>query len=347
MLSRCEELSAEEVEEVERLDRVLKMDAELRWRSWSRLGAILILGVAFLAAGILATWSRSQTEFNADLRAGRVQFELKRARTLTHDLHLDQISITGVASVVAPTLPRARDLVRRHRNRRNRLLLTRAKDDRSKISLAGLRLPPEATVDVRVEKRTQRIRLRVKNDSEEGWSAGLTLTGDFAQLSETNIDRELVTLHFPPRGTVDLALQLSAPQEVFQPSLEMQAFSFSERRDLSYREDVEVVEYSSILSGSITLRELNGETFELAAGSELRTSGFGGFIRRLEVTDGALQVQVVGVTRELEVGYGDYRSSLVPSQLEWIRARKPLALMWGTGVWLFGLIIAVGRWFLR
>ena len=43
-------------------------------------------------------------------------------------------------------------------------------------------------------------------------------------------------------------------------------------------------------------------------------------------------------------GWGENPSSLMPTWLEWIRARHGLSLLWATTLYLFGVITAILRW---
>ena len=43
-------------------------------------------------------------------------------------------------------------------------------------------------------------------------------------------------------------------------------------------------------------------------------------------------------------GSGDTRRSLMPTYLEWLQARHGLSLLWGTTLYVFGLVVAALRW---
>ena len=44
-------------------------------------------------------------------------------------------------------------------------------------------------------------------------------------------------------------------------------------------------------------------------------------------------------------GWGHNRRSLMPTWLEWLRARHGLSLLWGSTVYIVGLLMGALRWF--
>jgi hypothetical protein len=44
-------------------------------------------------------------------------------------------------------------------------------------------------------------------------------------------------------------------------------------------------------------------------------------------------------------GWGENRRSLMPTWLEWLRARHGLSLLWGSTVYIVGLLMGALRWF--
>jgi hypothetical protein len=46
----------------------------------------------------------------------------------------------------------------------------------------------------------------------------------------------------------------------------------------------------------------------------------------------------------METGSEDSPRSLMPTWLEWLKARHGLSLLWGTTLYLFGLVLGVARW---
>jgi hypothetical protein len=46
----------------------------------------------------------------------------------------------------------------------------------------------------------------------------------------------------------------------------------------------------------------------------------------------------------MTTGSGEGRRTLMPTYLEWMRARHGVSLLWGTTLYLFGLIAGALRW---
>ncbi len=52
-----------------------------------------------------------------------------------------------------------------------------------------------------------------------------------------------------------------------------------------------------------------------------------------------------GRVKGMKIGSDANPRSLMPTLLDWLRAQHGLSLLWGTTVYLFGIGLAVVRWF--
>jgi hypothetical protein len=69
-----------------------------------------------------------------------------------------------------------------------------------------------------------------------------------------------------------------------------------------------------------------------------------GEIRTLRLQDNNIDLKFHGRVRGLGAGPEENPRSLMPTWLEWLRARHSLSLFWGAAIYLFGLIAGVLRW---
>jgi hypothetical protein len=101
---------------------------------------------------------------------------------------------------------------------------------------------------------------------------------------------------------------------------------------------------STILSGTLYFAALNDQERKLRPGEMLHFVQSQGEFRTLRLQDDYIDLKFHGRVRGMGVGSGENRQSLMPTWLEWLRARHGLSLLWGTTLYLLGLIAAVLRW---
>jgi hypothetical protein len=105
-----------------------------------------------------------------------------------------------------------------------------------------------------------------------------------------------------------------------------------------------VTRLSTILSGTLFFESLNGEERHLHGGEELQFERSTGELRTLELEADRIAWKFHGRVRGMTTGTGEGRRSLMPTCLEWLRARHGLTLLWGTSVYVFALIAGALRW---
>jgi len=101
---------------------------------------------------------------------------------------------------------------------------------------------------------------------------------------------------------------------------------------------------STILSGSIFFESTGGNERKLRPGELLRFGGARGTILTLDLLDDAIAATFQGDVRDMRTGLGDHPRSIMPTLLDWLRRRQGLSLLWGTALYLFGVITTFRRW---
>lgn len=118
-------------------------------------------------------------------------------------------------------------------------------------------------------------------------------------------------------------------------------FSIDEQVDI---EKTIVKRLSTILSGTLYFEALGGKKQVLRSGQELRFDYSAGEIRTITLEDGSIHLAFHGNVRGMSTGSSNNRISLMPTYLEWLSARHGLSLLWGTTLYLFGLLYGVWKW---
>lgn len=101
---------------------------------------------------------------------------------------------------------------------------------------------------------------------------------------------------------------------------------------------------STILSGTLFLESLDGEAHHLRPGEALQFEKSDGEMRELQLADNRIGLRYHGQVQGMTTGSGEGRHSLMPTYLEWLRARHGLSLLWGAALYVFGLAAGALRW---
>lgn len=100
---------------------------------------------------------------------------------------------------------------------------------------------------------------------------------------------------------------------------------------------------SAIQSGRVYFESLGRDPLELRAFQRLDPSGSNGLIRSLNLDSAGIQMNFVGEVTSLTTGVGNIERELLPTWLEWLRARSMLVFLWGTVLALLTLAQAAKR----
>ena len=124
------------------------------------------------------------------------------------------------------------------------------------------------------------------------------------------------------------------------PLQELSMFSVEQFND---GDRVSARKISSVISGVLYFESLDGRERKIRQGETLEIQPAKGVLERIGVADGKVVLEFRGTVTAIRTG-DDSRTDLMPTCLEWLQARHGLSLMWGTGIYLFGLFMGVLRW---
>ena len=101
---------------------------------------------------------------------------------------------------------------------------------------------------------------------------------------------------------------------------------------------------STVLSGSVFFESVGGTERKLRPGEMLRFGAASGTFLTLDLRDDGIAATFQGDVRELRTGAGAHPRSLMPTLLDWLRQRQGLSLLWGTALYLFGVVTTFRKW---
>jgi hypothetical protein len=136
---------------------------------------------------------------------------------------------------------------------------------------------------------------------------------------------------------------LNGEQNPFIQHLPLQTISMCSVEQFNDGDHVSARKISSVISGVLYFEALDGRERKLRQGETLEIQPATGVLERISVADGKVALEFHGTVTAIKTG-DDNRTDLMPTCLEWLQARHGLSLMWGTGIYFFGLVLGVLRW---
>jgi len=341
-------VSPERVDELKRLANLIEIyDATHSQSSRKRWPIIVALGITLLIVSVLIFARVAETEIELDLSLSEVGFDLPRRQVLADTMGLSALGASGLRDVQLPEdsaigeqSPRSSDRVR--------LSVASAGKRQGSINLATLMLPSETRVWLRHTGLPNQYRLSLKG-------ANLELRADVNGPLEVGLpDRGAERFDFvtpqpvrllPDMDEVDLDLTLLDPgKSALSTQVSATNLSLFQIDTYHNNEFTVVRRVSSILSGALIFESLNQRELKLRPGEMIHFEQVQGEIRTLRLQDNNIDLKFHGRVRGLSSGSEENRRSLMPTWLEWLRARHSLSLFWGAAIYLFGLIVGVLRW---
>jgi hypothetical protein len=144
---------------------------------------------------------------------------------------------------------------------------------------------------------------------------------------------------------VDTDLTLTdLSQPAFVSQLQAIGLSFSRIDEFRKRDETLIRHSSTIVSGTLYFEALDGLALSLRSGEVLTFERVAGVVRTLRLQHDDVALQFHGRVRGMRTGWGEMERSLMPTYLEWLKARHGLYLLWGSTLYCFGLIISLLRW---
>ena len=343
----------EHVKDLEELARLVHIADAARQPPRRKLWPIAatLIGALIVVSALLFV-RVPETEVELDLTAEEIGFVVSNEQVLTEIVDLTALTVSGVRRVHLPQGPGdPAETPVLGAGRASTLDLTAVTDEKnhSAISLDPLTVPAGTRVWIRrLSMHQHRLSLEGKDLalSAAVWGR-LRIKMDGMPLEQRDYVAPRPVFMEASSGVLDVDLTIAgASQPSFSPQLRASALSFSRIDEFRTEDRTLIRPLSTIVSGTLFLEALNGFQHELRVGEALRFERSEGLIRTLALDprNDHIAVKFRGRVRGMQTGWGDVQRSLMPSQLEWLQARRGLYLLWGSTLSVFGLIASLLRW---
>jgi len=316
-------------------------------RRRKRRREVIVVGAgAVLLVSALTGLRVPRTEIELDLQVSQLTFTLPAANPIADPLAVTSLGVSNLQTI---ELPRSR-LREAERFNEPSILLSVAtlSTQRGSLNLDGLSLPAGAEISLRKSKIPGEYELFINNSSaviatSVDGPVRVVIGGRLDQNIDFPIPRQ-VRLS-PERGVVKVDFALADTSKLaLSYQLPIRRLQLSRIDEFTQSDEPIVRSISTIQSGTLYLESIEGEARPLRAGEGLQFRESDGELRALELGGEYIALQFVGQVRGMTVGSGRVKRSLMPTLYEWLVARHRLPLLWGTTVYVFGLIMSVLRW---
>ncbi len=310
-------------EQLDALDGLARL-VEVRDRTFpppsSRWLIAAILGVTLLIVSLLLFLRVRETQVEIQAVVSEVGFELTQPQVVTGTMSLKELGASGLRGEKAMRVVAL---------------------DGGTVTLDPLHLPAGAEVRIDAERSPSRFRLLLRLAAT---ALRATVHGpvQIDGQTETFVMPRALPIETDP-GEVTLDLH-PAKDPAFAPQLFVRKLALSRVDEYQATEGTMAQAVSTIVSGTIYFESLNGEPRLLRPRELLRFEEIRGVIRTLKLEDGGIALAFRGNVRGMRSGWSGDPVDLMPTWLEWLKARHGLSLLWGTTLYLFGLAAAILRW---
>jgi hypothetical protein len=346
------QVSAEQVETLGRLARLIEISAIAKPRPARKLWyppAMLALTLLILSAVFFARLP--ETEIELDLTLSELSFGVPATQVVVEEASLSALGASGLREIRLPWMGTrdAEALVAPDgAESAIQLAVASAADRRGTLNLEPITAPAGTRVWLRHTGIPNQYRVSLK-DAKLNLHANvhgpvlMALPGTPAEHFDA-VSPKAIVLE-PGSGVLDLDLTF---QDLSRgspwPPISVNHLSFFHVDQLGDTDRSVVRRVSTILSGTLYLESLDGLQRVLRTGEEIRFGQTRGEIRAMRLHEDRINLRFRGHVRDMRAGSEGDPRSLMPTWLEWLRARHGLSLLWGSTFYVFGLIIAALRW---
>jgi hypothetical protein len=344
-------IDASEIDEVERMARLVALEKDMQPPARQRptLVAGLLVGT-LMAVSILMFARLTETDVEVAAVASELSFGLQAPQNVSEGISADELLVTCACDIRVPAGPGHPARVVAASERGNAVVgLTAAVsgERRGSLTVAPIALPADSLVRLRhrgtpgryllsIEAAQLTLRVNAYGPIQLAVPGEAPATVDFVvprAMLATPAGRSLtVDIATSDKGDLGLARQILVNRLVFM------------RMDEASGQEQVVRRVSTIAGGTLYWEALNGSERPLRPAEQIELDGVRGEVVALDLKESDIALRFHGTVTGVTAGWGSNRRSLMPTWLEWLRARHGLSLLWGSTIYIVGLLMGALRW---
>ena len=173
--------------------------------------------------------------------------------------------------------------------------------------------------------------------------AEVTTDGIIEQLKDGSVFRSVTCI--APAGdpvTLDIEPKTTSSAMISGP-IDVSSLTFE--RDDIYRNGTETIPrtISAVVAATVTLRDIADSQLKVLRAEYVTMSITHGMLKTIGRSDSLLSLEFQGEVKDLTTAFGEQTKARMPSYLEWIKANAGISAVWAAVLWVFGVIMAVGK----
>jgi hypothetical protein len=353
----AEALQSEGQVSSERLDQLGRLERMVELRDTAAAKAASRWTVPILAAGALAAVSAvlfgrvRTTEIELELKVSELSFVIPTVQVISDAMALSSVGISGVRSIA---LPGAAGEAQVGGDASNILLTSGASGGRvGRVGLDPISVSAGTRVSLRKVEGANRYRMMLQGairevDVSVHGPVRVVVPPDRNEVHDFSYPRRVSAQPGSDRISLEFATADSgAARPALRSPLPAESLFLFRLDRFQQSEQSLVRQVPTIQSGTLFFESLDGQARPLRAGEGLHLGWTEGELRQLELADDGFLVRFHGRARGMSAGSGDVLRSLMPTRLDWIRARHSLSFAWGAIVFLLGFFGSLLRWWRR
>jgi hypothetical protein len=358
-----EPVSQEEFDAVKRLAGLADLAATAHSKRLSIWPITVAAALTLALVTGLLFWRVSSTEIELEAKLSEISFSVTSRQAILGTQNFLSLGADGLQDVRLPQAssgaPRALAAVSGELCNAE-ISLPEKPSSPGAVSLNALAVPAGTTITV-TYPAANRISLVLKPPPSERLDVELSVRGSVRAIAHCPTQTVNEEDAYGSPQLIELVGASSAPLALQITLLPETTLAFSSQMgvaDLSLFQVDQLVEgttalarkVSSLLSGVLYLESLNGKQMALRPYEELRFAGSTGVIRKLVLSppagseEGSIALHAYANVQGMTIGTQRNVRSLMPTFLEWLSTRQSVALLWGSTLYLTGLLASMLRW---
>jgi hypothetical protein len=338
------------LEQLSRLIQVVRAAQPRPRRDWIAAAALI---ATLLIASVLLFGRVPVTDVDLDLRVSEVSFEVPEQQELTKAVALTALGAWGLRDVQLPGASALGPHAGASADGDVAVYLSAmsAGDRNGTIDFAELIVPARTRITIQMTDTPRHFRLTLDVPRGADLELQVSLQGPvrLGLAGEPTASVDFATpkalLLEPGAERVELDWTLPAvPATPFTADLAAVQLGLMRVESLADPRRTVVRHASTILAGTVYFQSLNGRELALRAGEQIEFAQSRGALRALELRADGIALRFAGEVRGMTDGSASVRWSLMPTWLDWLRERQGLSLLWGTALYLLGLVTTLLRW---
>ncbi len=337
-------ISSEKVENLRRLLEIMEVAGVAQKVQTRRLILASILLGTLVTVSILLFGRVSETEIELDISVSQLAFESAEHQPLTQ---LMDVTVLGASGLQEIRLPHSETELStnvsndEHGDAAVKISVVRANGQKGVATLEPIIMSPETRMQL--QKSSSHYRFSMEHLE---YPLRLAINGPIiislpqTPAEQLNLKSPKSVVLSPNIENTDLQLTVANSSDIaLSPLLSVSEIDLTHITVLEKSGGTIVRQLSTILSGTLYFESLINIKRELRPGELLRFNIIYGEIRTLAIREDAMVMKFHGVVSKMRLGSFDRGTNLMPSYLEWLKAQHGLSLLWGTALYLSGLLI--------